>query len=43
MVPEVVAVYRWHVITPEGLEAELAAAGLTVSHGPHGLLRATAG
>ncbi len=34
------AAYRWHIVTPELLEAELVAAGLFVQHGAHGLVRA---
>lgn len=37
---EVVAAYRWHVVSAETVETELTAIGLAVQHGDHGLLRA---
>jgi hypothetical protein len=37
---DVAAAYRWHVVTPEEVAAELTAAGLEVRHGPMGLIRA---
>lgn len=37
---EVTAAYRWHVVAPDQIEAELAAVGLAARPGPHGLIRA---
>lgn len=41
VVRDVAAAYRWHVVSPEALEAELTAAGFEVRHGSSGLIRAT--
>lgn len=37
---EVTAAYRWYVVSPETIEAELAAVGLAAQHGPYGIIRA---
>jgi hypothetical protein len=37
---ELTAAYRWHIVNPGLIEAELTAVGLAVQHGPHGLVRA---
>lgn len=41
VVRDLTAAYQWHVVSPEALEAELAAAGLDVRHGALGVIRAT--
>lgn len=37
---EIAAAYRWHVASPETIEAELAAVGLAARRGPYGIIRA---